>query len=277
MRRRQLLIAAQLLLLALLYHPVVSQESLSRHFQSRFSNQPAEPSGLITTKLSSKELARWKKIERLVFAEDDNRQPLHPTLRGLWEWIETSGHAVFVEVIRSTRISTCTAGSFAIKDFDPRGERHIAVIKLNLSNIDLAYVGPDAARANGFIPFEGLAKEERYAEVLGHELAHAVHILTSLERAKMVEEMVEKTNEMLLSRRPQRKGYFLSPELKRKLSQRDALLRELEKQAEAMEYVVWRELSAAKPVREKMESSAAKRSGGQEEKGEAENRVNRQQ
>ncbi len=277
MLHRQLLAAAHLLLLASLFHLVAAQETLPRHFRGMPPSQTAEPSGLITTRLSPKEIERWKAIERLVFAEDINRQPLHPTLRNLWEWVETSGHSVFVEVIRSTRTSTCTAGSFFIARFDPKGERHIALIRLNLSNIDQAYVGPDTARANGFIPFEGLTREERYAEVLGHELAHAVHILTSLERAKMVEEMVEKTNEMLLSRRPQRKGYFLSPELKRKLSQRDALLRELEKQAEAMEHVVWRELSAAKPVREKMPSSAAKRSGGQEEKGEAENRVNRQQ
>jgi len=258
MLRRLLLVAAQLLLLALLFYPGKAQETQSRNLKGASSRRPAEFSGLITSRLSIKELERWKAIERIVFAEDTSRQPMHPTLRNLWEWVETSGHAVFVEIMRSTRTSTCTAGSFVIERFDPKGEKHIAVIKLNLSNIDQAYVGPDAARDNGFVPFEGLSKEERYVEVLGHELAHAVHILTNLERAGKVEEMVEKTNEMLLSRRPNRKDNSLSPELKRMLSRRDALLKDLEKQAEEMEYVVWRELTASKPVREKMSAPLGK-------------------
>lgn len=257
MLRRLLLATAQLFLLTPLFCPVSAQESQSRNFKSASSNRPVEFSGLITSRLSLRELERWKAIERLVFAEDANRQPLHATLHNLWEWVETSGHAVFVEIARSTRTSTCTAGSFVIERFDPKGERHIAVIKLNLSNIDLAYVGPDTARENGFIPFEGLSKEERYVEVLGHELAHAVYILTSLERAKKVEDMVEKTNEILLSHRPYRKDSSLSPEMKRMLTRRDALLKDLEKQAEEMEYVVWRELTASKPIREKMAPSLA--------------------
>jgi len=258
MRLHQFWAAVNWLLLASLYQTIAAQETLPRYYQALPPSRAAVSSGLITTRLSTKELDRWKAIERVVFAEDLTGQPLHPTLRYLWEWIETSGHAVFVEIIRSTRTPTCTAGSFIIERFDPKGERHVAVIRLNLSNIDQAYVGPDTARDNGFIPFDGLEKDERYAEVLGHEFAHTVHILTSLERTKMVEEMVEKTNEMLLSRSPQRKNNFLSPELRRKLTQRDALLKELEKQAEEMEYVVWRELSAGKSVRDKMPSSAAK-------------------
>jgi hypothetical protein len=251
MLHRQSLAAAILLLLASLFHHVGAQEGFLRQTQGMPSSHPAELSGLITTRLTPKSLARWKAIERLVFAEDVNRQPLHPTLRSLWEWVETSGHAVLIEIVHSTRNSTCTAGSFIIEHFDPKGERHVAVIRLNLSNIDQAYVGPEAARAGGFIPFDGLSREERYAEVLGHELSHAIHILTSLERTKKVEEMVEKTNELLLSQPPRRKDGLLSVEMKRRLFQRDALLQELEKQAEAMEYIVWRELTAGKSVREK--------------------------
>jgi len=246
------LTAANFLLLALLVCHINGQETQSRKLKS--GPKQAEFSGLITSRLSLKELDRWKTIERIAFAEDVRRQPLHPTLRNLWQWIETSGHAVFVEIMRSTRASSCTAGSFVIERFDPRGEKHIAVIKLNLSSIDQAYVGPESARENGFIPFDGLTKEERYVEVLGHELAHAVHILTNLERAGKVEEMVEKTNEILLSRRPNRQDSPLSPEMKRRLSRRDALLKDLEKQAEEMEYIVWRELTASKPHRERIPS-----------------------
>jgi hypothetical protein len=104
-----------------------------------------------------------------------------------------------------------------------------------------------------------LGKVERYAEVLGHELAHAVHILTSLDRSRLVEDMVERTNEMLLSRQPKRKEIILSTELKRRLKRRDSLLLDLEKQAEAMEYIVWKEITSSKPLREKTQPAAYKR------------------
>jgi hypothetical protein len=249
MLRRLSLTVAQLLTLALLTSQINGQEPQARKLKG--VARQAEFSGLITSRLSQKELEQWKEIERIVFAEDGRRQPLHPSLRNLWQWVETSGHAVFVEIMRSTRTTTCTAGSFVIERFDPKGEKHIAVIKLNLSSIDQAYVGPESSRENGFIPFDGLSRDERYVEVLGHELAHAVDILTNLERAGKVEEMIEKTNEMLLSRRPNRKDNTLSPEMKKRLSRRDALLKDLEKRAEEMEHIVWKELIASKPIREK--------------------------
>lgn len=218
----------------------------------------ASSTGLITKRLSAKQLERWKEIEQIVFAEDPNLQPLHPTLRGLWEWIETSGHTVYVEVSRTSGSTSCTAGHFLIEQFDPSGESHIAVIKLNLTNINDAYVGPETMRSNGFIPFLGLDRKERYAEVLGHELAHAVHILTSLERTRMVEEIVQKTNQVLLSQHSRHKGGALAPELRHRLSKRDALLQKLEDQAESMEKVVWAELTARKPERAKLLNLATK-------------------
>jgi hypothetical protein len=259
MLRPQIKTAANLLLLVLMTNLAGAQESPGRERKDLAANSGLESTGLATSRLSQKDLDRWKAIEALVFSEYTNQQPMHPTLRNLWEWIETSGHLVFVEVVRTKRTSTCTAGSFSIERIDPRGERHVAVIRLNLSNIDQAYVGPDAARVNGFIPFEGLGKVERYAEVLGHELAHAVHILTSLDRSRLVEDMVERTNEMLLSRQPKRKEIILSTELKRRLKRRDSLLLDLEKQAEAMEYIVWKEITSSKPLREKTQPAAYKR------------------
>ena len=94
--------------------------------------------------------------------------------------------------------------------------------------------------------------------MLGHELAHAVHILTSLERTRLVEEIVQKTNQLLLSQHSRQKGGRLAPELKFRLSKRDALLQKLEEQAEAMEKVVWTELAARKPEIAKLLSLAAK-------------------
>ncbi|MGH9754425.1 MAG: hypothetical protein ACREA2_16730 [Blastocatellia bacterium] len=250
MLRRLSLTVAHLLLALLVYRihgQVNGQEAQSQKPEG--APRQAGFSGLITSRLSTKELERWKRIERVVFAEDANQQPLHPTLRNLWEWVETSGHAVFIEIAPSTKTASCTAGTFAIERFDPTGAKHIAAIRLNLSSIDQAYVGPSVARDNGFIPFQDLFKEERYAEVLGHELSHAVHILTDLERARMVEEMVEQTNEILLSRRQNRKVISLAPEMDQRLTRRDALLKDLEAQAEEMEYVIWQELIAGKPIR----------------------------
>jgi hypothetical protein len=247
MLRRLSLTVAHLLLLALLVNQINGQEKQPRKLER--APERADFSGLITSRLSIKELEHWKEIERIVFAEDAQRRPLYPTLRNLWEQIETSGHAVFIEITSSTRTTTCTAGSFILERFDPKGERHVGAIKLNLSNIDRAAVGPSAARNNGFIPFDGLSRKERYAEVLGHELAHAVYILTDLERAGTVEEMIEKTNEILLSWRQNRTGNSMGPEINRRLSRRDALLKDLEEQAEEMEYIVWRELIAGKSAR----------------------------
>ncbi|MBI1761396.1 MAG: hypothetical protein HYR56_08175 [Acidobacteria bacterium] len=208
------------------------------------------PTGIITERLSPKDLQRWNAIERLVFAEQEGR-PLHPTLRGLWEWIEASGHAVYIVFVKSNIGVTSTAGHFSIEKFDARGERHVGVIELNLTNIDLAYIETKSWRSTGFIPFDQLSREERYAEVLGHEMAHAADILTSLEKTGRVEEMVEKTNELLLHHRSLKPTEQLTVELKHRLNHRDAMLKVLEAAAERLESVVWRELVASKQIREK--------------------------
>lgn len=205
------------------------------------------PTGFVTDRLSVGEFEKWKAVERVVFAQDNEQQSLHPTLRNLWQWIETSGHTVYIEIIRTQGAVNCTAGLFLIERFDPLGEHHIAVIKLNLDNINQAYVGAGTSRANGFIPFLGLEREQRYAEVLGHELAHAIHILTDLERARLVEDVIQQTNRMFLASHRRYKTGWMASELKRRLLRRDALLKLLEEQAEEMERVVWHEL-AAKPL-----------------------------
>ena len=81
------------------------------------------------------------------------------------------------------------------------------------------------------------------------ELAHAVDILSDLEKVRKVEEVVEQTNEMLLKFHSQRASNALSPELEKRLSSRDKLLHELEKRAESIETIVWRELTASQPLR----------------------------
>jgi hypothetical protein len=202
----------------------------------------ALPSGIIATRMSRKDMERWHAIKRIVFAEDARGQPIHPTLRDLWEKLDKSGHAVYIEMSSPSFPISITAGSFRIERFDPQGIRHVAVIMLNPASIDVAYVGPDAARPNRFIPFLGLNKEERYAEVLGHELAHAVYILSDLTRARMVEELIQQTNNLFLLHIRQFGNRYIKPEMRHRIVRRDTLLQELEEQAEAVEELVWREL-----------------------------------
>jgi hypothetical protein len=219
----------------------------------------AKTTGLLTERLSAKDLQRWSQIESLVFARTPNGQYLHPTLINLWEWIETSGHAVYVEFVKSVFGLTSTAGQFKIERLDPRGERHVGIIQLNLNNIDMAYVGQDMRRATGFIPFEKLSREERYAEVLGHEMAHAADILTSLERTTKVEEVVENTNELLLHHLSLKRTEQITIELRNRLHRRDELLKTLEAAADRLEAAVWRELAASKTLREKLMASQSLR------------------
>lgn len=232
-----------LLMTALLLTPFFPAEVRSQIF----NNKAYPPTGFVTDRLSAGEFEKWKAIEQIVFAEGNEQQTLHPTLRNLWQWVETCGHTVYIEIIRTREVANCTAGLFLIERFDPLGEHHIAVIRLNLDNINQAYVGVETGKANGFIPFLGLEREKRYAEVLGHELAHAIHILTNLERARLVEDVVQQTNRMLLASHRRHKTGGLAAELKRRLFKRDVLLKSLEDQAEEMERVVWQEL-AAKPL-----------------------------
>ncbi len=53
------------------------------------------------------------------------------------------------------------------------------MIRLNLGMIDRALVSELSRRDDGFVPLAGLSKIERYAEVLGHELAHVAELLTN--------------------------------------------------------------------------------------------------
>jgi hypothetical protein len=206
--------------------------------------------GILTDRLSTKQLERWRKIERIVFAVDAEGQILHPVLHALWKWADTSGHAIYIEFREPYNPISGAAGSFRIERFDPTGQCHIAVIGLNITTIDHAHIGPDVTRLDGLIPFEGLGKEERYAEVLGHELAHAEDILSNLERARLVEEYIEQTNDLVLSQlKASVKGYLLGAEMRQRLFIRDCLLRGLEAYADMVETLVWRELIDGQPTK----------------------------
>ncbi|HEX4945994.1 MAG TPA: hypothetical protein VFZ34_05000 [Blastocatellia bacterium] len=205
--------------------------------------------GLLTSRLSDKDRERWKGIAEIALATHSDGTPLHPVFHELWRWAEACSHAIYVELVESKAVQSSTAGSFNLERFDPTGNRHEASLKLFLSNIDQAVIGPQVARANGFIPFSELRKEERYAEVLGHELAHVKYVLNNIVRAHLVHELIENTNEILLVQTRKRPAALVSPEMRQRLTQRDTLLRELELQAETIEEIIWRELIFSRKVR----------------------------
>lgn len=209
----------------------------------------ASATNIITDRLTNKDLRRWEAIKRIVFAKDIEGQPLHPTLRGLWEQLERSGHVIYIEMRGMGRAISNTAGAFHIERLDPEGVRHVAAIRLYPETIDRAYVSPTSDAPESFIPFQGLSREERYAEVLGHELAHAVDILSDPTRARLVVELVQQTNELFLLHGAGRGYAHVGPEMMKRIARRDAFLKELEEPAEAAEMLVWKEIRRSREAR----------------------------
>ena len=204
------------------------------------------PSGFRTDRLSGKQLRTWNRIVEIVMAEGDGGQPLHPMLRRLWDAVDTSHHAIHIEMPDS---KSYLAGRFQIATVDPDGKAHDGILILNLRAIDRSSTGPAAARANGFVPFEGLGKTDRYAEVLGHELAHAVWHFASTERARLAEQLqgqLEEQARMLLAAGGARGSGLELPEHESSL---ERLARELEEPAETAEETIWGELRASRRLR----------------------------
>lgn len=209
-----------------------------------------EAGGIVPLTGNRRERQQWQEIVDMIRLEDEEGRPVHPTLKRLWEWLEGSGHTIYIDM-RKRRGAINVAGSFALRKFDPKGGRHVGVIRLNLSNIDQAIVADRNRLRNGLIPFEGLGRVERYAEVLGHEMSHAVHILSDHALGRSVIDLVDRTNEMLLDRNRKRGLESIGTDFRARLSERDELLRRLESRAGDIEKIVWSELHQAHARRER--------------------------
>jgi hypothetical protein len=194
--------------------------------------------GIRTDRLSGKRLEAWRSIVAIVLAEDRGRLPLHPALRRLWDTVEASGHAVFVELPESKGHRSYVAGRFAVTKVDPEGNGHEAVLVLNLPAIDRVSTAPAAARPDGFIPLAELGKKARYAEVLGHELAHAVWTFAEAGRARLAKPF---SGEGALGE--------LVMESRQNAGEVERISREVEAVAEAAEKAIWAELVAGQRAR----------------------------
>jgi hypothetical protein len=106
--------------------------------------------------------------------------------------------------------------------------------------------GPRGAPPNGFVPFAGLGKKQRYAEVLGHELAHAAWGIADPERTRLVMglpgEVAAFSRQVLAAAQGSKAIAERARELER-------LSREVEEPAEAAEQAIWAELVAGQEAR----------------------------
>ena len=138
------------------------------------SNSAMAPTGIRTDRLTPRQLRTWRAIEGIALAKDASGQVANPRLYGFWQWAETSGYVIHVEFRDPKARGDREAGRFMIERSDPDGRAQTALIWLCLPIIDETLVKNRIPGTDGFIRFEGLGRKERYAEILGHELAHAI-------------------------------------------------------------------------------------------------------
>jgi hypothetical protein len=195
--------------------------------------------GILTDRLAKGHLSIWKSITAVVFAKDKTGQLKHPKLFDLWQKVDMSGHVVFVELVSQEGAYGGNAGKFRIETLDPGGKRHISSIRLNLRTIERAAVDEGERREDGCLPFAGLGNKERYAEVLGHELAHAATILCDREFLRLYQDLEREAGEYHRCLAGQDRQV---DELEMRLAKIQRLTREFEWPARSAELEICREL-----------------------------------
>ncbi len=210
--------------------------SLAREPQQAGPREAKTLTGIAIDSISPAQLRTWQSIVDIITAKDKRGQLRHPTLHGLYHQADMSGHLIRIEL--SEEESMTRAGRFIIEKVDPGNGSHQVRIRLNLATIRPTHVGEDVRHANGLIPFAGLSMKKRYAEVLGHELAHAVAIFQNVEMIRLYQQLEKETAD-LDSGSPN----AAERDRIRCLERIEQLQRKIEEPAEAAELVIWRELS----------------------------------
>jgi len=156
----------------------------------------------------------------------------------MWEEVVASPHEVYVELPEPGGPGCCIAGLFRVESIGPDG-RVVALVRLDLETIDRStegHAGPDGLRR-----FQGLDRLERYAEVLGHELGHAVFTLADPSRPRESLELRSRTAELARALRSATPDE--GAQIRQELGALGAQAEALEKPARAAEAQVWRELA----------------------------------
>ncbi len=197
------------------------------------------PSGFRTDRLTPKQLRIWGEIEKIALAADKGGRPLHPELYGLWQRIQASGHMVHIEMMEG-QAPTATGAKTTLERTDPDGNRKVLVIWLHLRAMDKALANPAVRRPDGLIPYYGLDRYERYAEALGHELAHATLMLEDAGYAHLCSEYRSESAELLAALGRGRSA--ADQDMRQRRQRLQSLADRIEKPAEAAESEIWSEL-----------------------------------
>ncbi len=199
-----------------------------------------------TDRLSGKSLEAWNSIVAIVKATDEAGRSLYPALRAVWDAVDASQCTVFVELPDPHSRRSYILGRFAVTRVDADGKAIEGVLVMNLPAIDRAASGPGSARPNGFVAFAGLGKKQRYAEVLGHELAHAAWGLADPERTRLAMGL---PGEVAAFSRQVLAAAQGSEPISERAQELERLSREVEEPAEAAEQAIWAELVAGQQAR----------------------------
>ncbi len=236
METRSILVTATLALATL----TMIQEGFGQEVQIGAKREGATDSdGIRTDRLTSRQLQTWRSIERIVQAVDGSGRPLHPKLFGLWQRIQSKGHTVFIEMTEH-QAPTAVGAKTTLEKTGLDGNRRAAVIWMQLWAMDKALANRAVQRPDGLIPYNRLGKHERYAEALGHELAHAVLMLEDPGYEHLCSEYRLESAELLalLGR-----GHgAANPEIMPRRQRLQSMADRIEKPAEAAEIEIWREL-----------------------------------
>ena len=197
--------------------------------------------GIRTDRLTPRQLRTWRAIEGIVLEKDAFGQIAHPRLYGLWQWAETSGRVIYVEFRDPKARGDREAGRFMIEKSDPDGRAQTALIWLCLPIIDQTLVKDRVPGTDAFIRFEGLGRKERYAEILGHELAHAAWTSDDPGNVRLLEELERLTGEFHRYTRAAR-GTTLDERAQILLQRIESVTARIERPAETAEAEIWREL-----------------------------------
>jgi hypothetical protein len=245
MANRSLLWIIAVLMLSLANRLIAGALEAPREASDVTTIETTIPTGIRADRLSKNQLETWRSIQSIVFAKDAYGSFKHPQLQALWRQVEKSGHAIFIEFCKPPYRWASAAGDCRIERF-AHGLKPAAVIRLYLSVIDKVQVNCRVKRTLGFVPFLGLHKTERYAEVLGHELAHAVGILADPDLTSLCERPVNTDGKAGDLRQEGSGAHLPNHDRRERLIKLESIMAELERPARETELVILRELLAGR-------------------------------
>jgi hypothetical protein len=197
-------------------------------------------SGIKTGRLTSKQLRTWKEIKKIAEAADEAGRPSHPRLHSLWQWAKGNGHAIVIDM-KEVRGSHA-AGRTTLEDPDCAGRQRTVVLWLNLDAIDNANANLASRLSDDLQPSRKLGKNERYVEIVGHELTHAFLMLENPEYAQLASDLRTEADTYVLRRRQMRKDQSDESVTRQQQVRLQSMISAIEKPAKAAELEIWREL-----------------------------------